>query len=383
MKKNLLILSICFVIIMITPASAVHISMSSGSVESNINGKYPNSTFKTVGSKNNCNKKTITYRISTSKNTLNPGKKNEINAKAIDHANNLLPIMEESYKNNSEDISVTKEAIYRLESKKLNTSQELKKIESNLDNFELSSNNTNSYNNLLKEKKEYLSLKESLEITESSIKRMKGILYQKQSHTKNCVDALKQIKKSENIQGAVKTYNKNMESLSFISSNMATEIQQQEDIILYSNKTANNNTNNTNNTVNNSTETESNTVTNILKYAGIGTISATGAVSIASIISIMVYSVTTTNAIAALEAASIAGLAYTTAAATATTSASMWAANSIFLAACTSESLAEAAVGTAATAGLVSTILVVTAAVLVVAALAVMIAYFGFKNHWW
>ena len=330
MKKNLVILFICFVMIMITPASAVQINMLSGSgkaVNSNINGKYSCPNFETVDLNKNCNTKTITKGVSNVKN-------HRLNAKAIAHASELLPLMEESYQNNSIDISATREAVRKLESEKLNTTLKLKKIESKLDNFEVSSNNTNNYNSMLKEQNEYLSVKKSLEVTETSIKRMKGILYQKQKHTKNCVGALRQIKKSENIKKAVKIYTKNMECLYVINSNMAAEIQQQKDIILYSNNTINNNTNSTNNSTTNSSEIDTK-VTDILKYAGIGTTSVTGGASIASLISIIVYGVTTYKAAAAIEAAGIASIAFETASTTAFTSVrSIWGTSIIYLSSC-------------------------------------------------
>lgn len=383
--KNCLIFSICFLVIMITPISAVQITNTGSHLFADPDKNPHKYVKKSKNSKNNMLNmldNTIKLKSSANRNIYKECFNTDGYSKQATLAGEILPIMEESYHNNSIGIKQTKNSSKELENKKIETTKKLEKTKFALENFEVNTNNINEYNRLKKEYNDYKSLQKSITITKSEINRMNGILNKKQSHTKKCISALKQIKKSENIKNALKSYNKNMKSLEVISNNMASEIQQKKEIIKQSNSTGNVDMNETSNT-NNSSDTETSMVTDVLKYSGIGIGSLTGASCIAIITSLVVYGVTTSNAVAALNAAGALSATYQALISNIITSSQILAAQPTFFEWIAATKLANAAVATSEIAGMVSTILVVVAVVLVIATIATMVAYFGFKNHWW
>lgn len=383
--KNCLIFLICFLVIMITPISAVQLSITGSHLSSDPNIKPDKYAKKSKNLKNNMLNildSTIQPKTSTSSNVYKKCINTEEYSKQATIAGEILPIMKESYHNNSIGIKQTQNSSKELETKKIDTTKKLEKTKSELENFEVNSNNINEYNRLKKEYKDYQSLQKSIIITKSEINRMNGILNKKQTHTKKCITALKQIKKSENIKNAVNCYNNNMKSLEVISNNMALEIQQKKEIIKLSNSTSNVDMNETLNTTN-SSDTDTSMVTDVLKYSGIGIGSLTGASCIATIASLVVYGVTTSNAVAALNAAGALSATYQTLVSHIFSTSQILAAQPTFLEWVAATKLADAAVATSEVAGMVPTVLIVVAVVLVIASIATMIAYFGFKNHWW
>jgi hypothetical protein len=161
---------------------------------------------------------------------------------------------------------------------------------------------------------------------------------------------------------------------------MAEEIQQKKEIIKLSNSTVINET--LNNTTN-STDTELNKVTSALKYTGIGVGSLTGAACVTTIASLIAYGVTSSSAASALKVASATAAAYESLITNVYTSSQITAANHVFIDSVAAAKLAETAVATSELAGMVSTIIIVVAVVLVIATAAIMIAYCGYKFHWW
>ena len=371
---------------MITPTSAVQLTTSGINLSSNSNINADESVKNSENMRNNM----LNILDSTLKLKTNPNNKllmtstyNNGYAKQAAIAGQILPTMEESYKNNSKGIKATHDSYKELESKEIDTTKKIEKTKSELDNIEMNSNNINNYQKLKKDYKDYNSLKKTIKKTKSEINRMKIILNKKQTHTKNCIIALKHIKKSEQVKNAVSSYNKNMKSLSVISNNMAAEIQQKKEVIKLSNNTDNTNINETLNSTTNSTDTELNKVTSTLKYTGIGIGSLTGAACVATIASLVAYGVTSYSAFSALKTASAAAAAYESLVTNIFTSSQIYAAQPAFLKSVLAARLAETAVATSELAGMVSTIIIVVAVVLVIATIAIMIAYTGYKFHWW
>lgn len=122
--------------------------------------------------------------------------------------------------------------------------------------------------------------------------------------------------------------------------------------------------------------------TEFLRLGGIGGISLTGVACISSIVSIIAYGVTTTQASTALLTASSYAALFESFRWT-LTSIDMAAMNTAFIESTVAENAAMTAVGIATNVGLVSTILVVSAVILVIATAAICIAYFGYESHWW
>jgi hypothetical protein len=370
---------------MITPISAVQLTTKASNLSSDPNINHDNYAKKSKNLKNNMlNILDSTVKLKTSKNS-NDYKKC-INAdrysKQVTLAAEILPIMEESYYNNSIGLKQTQNSSKELENKKIDATKKLEKTKCELENLEVNSNNIKEYNRLKKEYKDYQSLQKSVTITKSEVNRMNGILNKKQTHTKKCITALKQIKKSENIKNAVNSYNNNIKSLEVISNNMASEIQQKQEIIKLLNSTSNGETNETLNT-NNSSDTETSKVTDALKYSGIGIGSLTGAECIATVTSLVVYGVITSNAVAALKTAGALLTTYQTIVGPMLSTSKILAAQPTFIEWVAATKLANAAVATSEVAGMVSTVLVVVAVVLVIVSIAITVAYFGFENHWW
>jgi len=384
--KASLIFLICLIVIMITPAAAVQLSTSNINSLSDSKIKSCESIKNSKNMRNNMlNVLDSSFKLKTNTNNkiLMADNYNNGYAKQAAIAGKILPIMEESYQNNSKGIKATHDSFKKLESKEVDTTKKIEKTRSKLDNFEVNSNNIDDYKKLKKEYKDYNSLKKTIKITKSEVNRMKVILNKKQTHTKNCINALKHIKMSEQVKNSVIKYNKNMKSLTVISDNMATEIQQKKEILKLSNNTYNTNINDVSNSTTNSTDTESNKVTSALKYTGIGIGSLTGAACVTTIASLVAYGVTSYSAFTALKAASAAAVAYESLVTNIFSSSQIYAAQPAFLKSVLATRLAETAVATSELAGMVSTIIVVVAVVLVIATTAIMIAYCGYKFNWW
>jgi len=281
--KKILIYFVCFVVLMISPAFAEQIgsSIPSSTINANptdsrniLNGSKINNnnnipknidnvpnTLKKNNSQLKTTKKTI--KNTKSKQYIESSNQNQY-SDIINHANELLPVMEESYENSTDEIVKTQETLENLQNRKIEATNHANQIKGELDNFEISTNNSGAYKKLQNEYKEYNDLKEEIKQTSESISDLKEVLKEKQNHTKNCVTALNQIKRSTNIPKAVETYNSNINSLGVISNKLAAQVQNNTDKIIISNDTANNNdTNNTNDT-NLNINGESGTVPNLL-----------------------------------------------------------------------------------------------------------------------
>lgn len=87
----------------------------------------------------------------------------------IDHASELLPVMEESYQNSSDEIAKTKETLEDLEHQNLEATDYANQLQEELDNFEISTNNSIAYKKLQAQKKEYDDLKDNIKLTKESI----------------------------------------------------------------------------------------------------------------------------------------------------------------------------------------------------------------------
>lgn len=380
--KASIVFLICFSVIMITPSSAVQITMSQSDPSSPPGMNYGENVKKHGTMRNMLNIFGSELRSKTVPNTsIYSCGDNSAYLKQAAIAGKILPILEESYQNDSKAIEATKDSLTELESKKIETTNQMEKTKTELDNFEMNSNNINNYTRLKKEYNYYQNLQKTIKITKSDTKRMNKILNKKQSHTKSCIIALKQIKKSENLKSAAKSYNKNMKSLTVISNNMAAELQEKKEILKLSNNTLNTEINETSNTKTNSSSRDK--VTEALKYTGIGIGSLTGATCVATIASLVAYGVTSSSAVSAINTATAAAATYTSLVTNIFSSSQIYAAQPAFLKLVTTARLSEAAIATSELAGMVSTIIVVVAVVLVIVTVAIMIAYSGYKFHWW
>jgi hypothetical protein len=250
---------------MISPACAVQIgsSMPSSTIDVNptdsknipndlkINNFQCKNIHNVKNSLKNSSQHKTTQKTITTKQYVENSNQNQY-SDIIDNAVKILPVMQESYENSTDEIKKIEETLEELQNRKIEAINHVNQIKEELDNFEISTNNSGAYKKLQNEYKEYNNLKEDINQTSKSITDLKGVLKEKQNHTKNCVDALNQIKKSKNIPTAVETYNDNINSLGTISNSLAKQVQNNTDKIIVSsnipNKNDTNNTNNTNNT---------------------------------------------------------------------------------------------------------------------------------------
>jgi hypothetical protein len=262
-------------VVMISPACAVQIcDLSNDNTVSDVNrspnkillSKNPISLVKTDKSINNPK---LGSKSVQSPEHLNPY------SDIIEHASEILPSMEESYENSSEEVAQTGKTLDDLEKEKLRVNEHLDALKKKIDNYEVSTNNSKEYTKLQAEYKGYKAYKNDISNTEKNMANLKSVLNNKQNHTKNCVNALKQIKKSKNIPQSVDIYNSNIHSLAAISNNLANEVQDKKDTVIYSNSTPDMNvTNNTNNTnsssLNGDTEASNRLLLNTVIVGGVG-----------------------------------------------------------------------------------------------------------------
>ena len=287
-----IILFICFLMIMITPASANQIQTSMATPEiknSKINGNKVTPNLKILNPTKQNPKNTIKKVV----NQLKPSKTSTTTStnysKLIAYANKLLPVMENSYKNNNDIITLTKKDEKTIEIQENNITEQMEEIQSQLDNYELTTNNTQDYKNLQNQYKNCSKANKTITQTKASIKKISINLKNKQKHTQNCINALKNIQKNKNIPTSIKNYNQNMKSIQTINNNITTETQKTQEIIKQSNIT--NPELNKNVTDPDSYEAYHDKVTNALKYTLIATGATTGAAALITSIPAVIYGV--------------------------------------------------------------------------------------------
>ncbi|UTB32272.1 MAG: hypothetical protein NKF70_12350 [Methanobacterium sp. ERen5] len=292
LNKSIIML-ICFFMVMITPASANQIQTSMATHELknphiNKHKVVPNLKIlhpKKQNSKNTLKKVTLKKILSP----LKSSKKSHCTkySQLIACASKLQPVMEESYKNTINILKSLNKDQKNLKTQKNKNTRQMEKIKSQIDNYELTTNNTQCYKDLQNQYKNCSNSNKTLTITEASMKKLNLNLKKKQKHTKNCINALKSIKKAENIQASIKNYNQNMKSLKAIDNNMSADIQKSQEIIKQSNITNPELDKNVKDT--NSYETYHNKVTNALKYTLIATGTVTGTAALVTSIPTIVF----------------------------------------------------------------------------------------------
>ncbi|UTB32273.1 MAG: hypothetical protein NKF70_12355 [Methanobacterium sp. ERen5] len=284
-KNSCLIFVICFMMIMITPASANQIQTSINTEDithSKISGNKITPSLKILNLQKQNSKKTVT-KIGSKTNFP----KNKKYASLIIYASKILPQWEKSYKNTSYELSASKKALKTLNSEEKNVTNQIQNNKNQIDNFKLTTTNTQEYNKLQNNTKHLIIVKKGIKATKKNIKQINNILEKKQKHTQNCIEALKNIKNSKNIQTSRNNYNKNIKSLETINNNIKAEIQKNKETIINSNKTTQELNNNIKGT--DSSESNSKNTSKILLYVLAGTGSLMAASSIATIASATTY----------------------------------------------------------------------------------------------
>ena len=168
--------------------------------------------------------------------------------------------MQESYQNSSDGLIKTKKALENLEIEKKSIIIKINSLKSQLSNYEVTTNKSCDYKGLQEKYEEYNNLKDSLKVVKQSISNLKDILKEKQKLTNNCVIALKQIKQSQNVPHAITIYNDNVNKLNKLSNNFATQVKNDNEVVINSYNT--NNTNATNNGTDTNTDNNTDINTN-------------------------------------------------------------------------------------------------------------------------
>ncbi len=205
---------------------------------------------------------------------------------------------------------------------------------------------------------------------------MKEILKEKQKLTNNCIIALNQIKKSQNVPHAISTYNNNVKTLNKLSNNFAFQLKNSTDVVINSN-TTNNTTNNTDNNTDINTSNNTNSSINthelrndILSYSAIGA-SALGVTTMAVGSTILSLSyIQTMAAICAYYPAYVSSAA-------SITSVSTWTFSQLLC----GYKMAE--LTSMSTLSIVSMGVIAVGAIIVLIGIACLIAYVGYKKNWW
>jgi hypothetical protein len=253
---------------MITPACAVQLGSSTPIVaHDNINptnGKVPE-VMQIDNYLPELNPKTST--VTSSKQQFES--KNQY-SDIIEHAYELLPVMEESYQNSSDDLIKSNKTLEDLKKQRTDALSKANELKNNIDNYELSINNTSNYKELKKKYQNQLNLVTEIEATEKSICDVNDVLKDKNFHTKNCVVALKEITQSKNLPEAVKSYNSNIELLATISNNMTEQVKNSKDNIVVMSNSTYNDINSTISTINGETDTDDKLLITGLVIGGIG-----------------------------------------------------------------------------------------------------------------
>jgi hypothetical protein len=245
---------------MVTPAYAEQTNISQVSQPQNVN--YSNQITQCMSIFNALNdNKTVektqksVNNVSNSKSSVKSNKKDKY-ASTVQHAAEILPIMQESYENSSDELTRAGNALNDLQLRQEQTTKHLAALKEKLESYEVSTNNTGEYKKLQTDYKEYNRLKTDIKETETSINELKQVLNKKKACTGNCVVALKQIKKSENITQALASYQNNIQVLNTISNNLADVVKNNTEYVIVSNNTPTNVTNSSNST--NSTDSDMN-----------------------------------------------------------------------------------------------------------------------------
>lgn len=276
--------------IMITPASAnqIQTSMATHEIKNpHINKHKIAPNLKILNSNKQNSKNTLKKVLTPLKSSQRSHSTSTKYSQLIAYATKLQPVMEESYKNTNNILKSLNKDQKNLKIQKNKNTKQMEKIKSQIHNYELTTTNTKSYKDLQNQYKNCSNSYKTLTLTEASIKKLNLNLKKKQKHTKNCINALKSIKKAENIQASIKKYNQNMKSLKAINNNMSTDIQKSQEIIKQSNNKnpeLNKNVKDTD-----SYETYHDQVTHALKYTLIATGTATGAAGLLTSINAVVF----------------------------------------------------------------------------------------------
>ncbi|UTB32269.1 MAG: hypothetical protein NKF70_12335 [Methanobacterium sp. ERen5] len=256
----------------------------------------------------------------------------------------------------------------------------MEKIKSQIYNYELTTNNTQCYKDLQNQYKNCSNSNKTLTLTEASMKKLNLNLKKKQKHTKNCINALKSIKKAENIPESIQNYKQNMKSLGVLNNNMTTEIQKNQDVI----ERSNNPTKEVDNSVKGTefSNTKDQKIDELYYYGiGFGSIGActlTGAVVFLEISDVLYSKVLLARAARNLLINTARNSATAALAAGQVADAITYLNNVRAITAVPIPYL-----NTLKEALFVSKVLIAITAVCVVIVLAVTIAWFGYKNYWW
>jgi len=271
---------------MITPACAVQMDGNSLGTErlnyeKKINPQVPMDYNKIS------TKKSEKIRFKSTSKTVKAGIIKPKYGAIIAHATKILPAAEKSYDQSSVEVSESQKTLKQLGNKKIEINNRIKQLETKLDKYEISNNNSGDYKKLQNEYQDCKKMRNNIIYAENSFSGVKSVLKKKQTHTQKCVVALKHITKSENIPASVKIYNSNIESLVNIGNNLQKNLQDKSGVIVRSNDTINNDTNSTDDVTNTTESTGTPINQNALLYSGIAVTALGGLVTIGGLTSIL------------------------------------------------------------------------------------------------